>query len=127
MKLFKHTILPLFFAGAALTACNTTENDNKNNSNYVIVKGLYSFGPEMRSFTLCDDGRQFWVADSAKNLELQYNNLGFEKPYTPVYVEVQGYFAKSDTTIIAKDFDSTLVVKKLLKISKDIPEGPCAQ
>ncbi|MGA9650170.1 hypothetical protein, partial [Pedobacter sp.] len=96
-------------------------------SNLKTVKGLYSFGPEMKSFTLCEDGREYWVVDSVKNLELSYSNLNFEKPYEPVYVELQGYFAKSDTATVAADFDSTLVVTKVIKISKEIPDGPCSQ
>ena len=75
----------------------------------------------------CEDGREYWVKDSVKNLELSYSNLGFEKPYEPVYVELEGYFAKSDTATVSPDFDSTLVVMKVLKISKEIPDGPCSQ
>ncbi|RZK88109.1 MAG: hypothetical protein EOO98_12920 [Pedobacter sp.] len=110
----------------ALTACNRSEKQVEA-SKIKTVKGLYSFGPEMKSFTLCEDGREYWVTDSVKNLELSYSNLNFEKPYEPVYVELEGYFAKSDTATVAADFDSTLVVTKVVKISKEIPDGPCAQ
>ncbi|RZL37881.1 MAG: hypothetical protein EOO96_04130 [Pedobacter sp.] len=126
MKLFKQATVFVVLFGVALTACNRTEKSEER-SNIKTVKGLYSFGPEMKSFTLCEDGREYWVADSVKNLELSYSNLNFEKPYEPVYVELEGYFAKSDTTRVAADFDSTLVVTKVIKISKEIPDGPCAQ
>ncbi|GGI23129.1 hypothetical protein [Pedobacter mendelii] len=126
MKLFKQATVFVMLTGVAITACNRTERA-ESTSNIKTVKGLYSFGPEMKSFTLCEDGREYWVADSVKNLELSYSNLNFEKPYEPVYVELQGYFAKSDTATVAADFDSTLVVTKVIKISKEIPEGPCAQ
>ncbi|MCZ4223885.1 hypothetical protein [Pedobacter rhodius] len=126
MKLFKQATVFIMLSGVILTACNREEKPEAI-SNIKIVKGLYSFGPEMKSFTFCEDGREYWVADSVKNLELSYSNLNFEKPYEPVYVELQGYFAKSDTATVAADFDSTLVVTKVIKISKEIPEGPCAQ
>ena len=126
MKLFKQAIVFVMLFGVALTACNRAENKVET-SNIKTVKGLYSFGPEMKSFTLCEDGREYWVVDSVKNLELSYSNLNFEKPYEPVYVELQGYFAKSDTATVAADFDSTLVVTKVIKISKEIPDGPCSQ
>ena len=126
MKLFKQAIVFVMLFGVALTACNRAK-ETVETSNSKIVKGLYSFGPEMKSFTLCEDGREYWVVDSVKNLELSYSNLNFEKPYEPVYVELQGYFAKSDTATVAADFDSTLVVTKVLKISKEIPDGPCSQ
>jgi copper homeostasis protein (lipoprotein) len=127
MKLFKQAIVFVVLLGVAATACNRNDKAEGEKSNLKTVKGLYSFGPEVKSFTLCEDGREYWVKDSVKNLELSYSNLGFEKPYEPVYVELEGYFAKSDTGIVSSDFDSTLVVMKVLKISKEIPDGPCAQ
>lgn len=110
-----------------LLACNGADKSTPNKNEFVIAKGLYSFGPEVKSFTNCEDGRDFWVADSAKTLELAYNDLGFEKPYTPVYVEVECRIVKSDTNTVTGNYDSTMVVTKLLKISKQIPEGPCSQ
>lgn len=125
MKLFKQAIVFVILLGVAITACNRAEKPEESNTK--TVKGLYSFGPEMKSFTLCEDNREYWVLDSVKNLELSYSNLNFEKPYEPVYVELEGYFTKSDTATVAADFDSTLVVTKVIKISKEIPDGPCAQ
>jgi hypothetical protein len=110
-----------------LLACNSADKSTRDKDEFVIAKGLYSFGPEVKSFTDCEDGRDFWVADSAKTLELAYNDLGFEKPYTPVYVEVECRIVKSDTNTVTGNYDSTMVVTKLLKISKQIPEGPCSQ
>jgi copper homeostasis protein (lipoprotein) len=127
MKLIKQAFVFVVLLGVAVTACNRKEKAEEEESNVKTIKGLYSFGPEMKSFTMCDDGREYWVADSVKNLELSYSNLNFEKPYEPVYVELEGYFAKSDTSAVSADFDSTLVVTKVLKISKEIPDGPCAQ
>ena len=125
MKLFKQAIVFVMLLGVAITACNRAEKPEESSTR--TVKGLYSFGPEMKSFTLCEDNREYWVLDSVKNLELSYSNLNFEKPYEPVYVELEGFFTKSDTASVAADFDSTLVVTKVIKISKEIPDGPCAQ
>lgn len=122
-KLF--LIVTLF--SIVLLACNSADKSTENKNEFVIAKGLYSFGPEVRSFTDCEEGREFWVADSAKTLELAYNGLGFEKPYTPVYVELECRIIKSDTSTVTGNYDSTMVVTKLLKISKQIPEGPCSQ
>ena len=127
MKFFKQAIVFVVLLGVAVTACNRSNKAEGDKTNVKMVKGLYTFGPEMKSFTLCEDGREYWVTDSVKNLELQYNNLGFEKPYEPVYVELEGYFTKSDTATVSQDFDSTLVVTKVVKISKEIPDGSCSQ
>lgn len=126
MNTYKKLILFLFMAMTALAACRDNNKDADKNKS-LVIKGLYSYGPEIKSFTECEDGREFWVADSAKTLELAYSNLGFEKPYTPVYIEVECKLVKSDTSKVTGDYDSTMVVTKLLKISKQIPDGPCSQ
>lgn len=115
----------LAFFGLALLACNTGNNQQAKKE--VLIKGLYTYGPELKSITRCVDGREFWVLDSAENLELQYSQFDFEKPYEPVYVELEGHLIKSDSVLISADFDSTFVVKKVLKISKEIPDGSCLQ
>ncbi|TCC94000.1 hypothetical protein EZ428_04290 [Pedobacter frigiditerrae] len=126
MSTYKKLIFFLFASMVVLAACNNDDKGADKNKS-LVVKGLYSYGPEIKSFTECEDGREFWVADSAKTLELAYSNLGFEKPYTPVYIEVECKLVKSDTSKITGDYDSTMVVTKLLKISKQIPDGPCSQ
>ena len=98
---------------------------NSGKSSAVIYKGVYSFGPEVKSFKDCDSGQEFWVTDSSKQLELKYSQLNFEKPYVPVYVELQGEKIHSDKEGLGSEFDSTLVVKKLIKITKEIPQDMC--
>jgi len=91
----------------------------------IVYKGVYSFGPEVKSFKDCDSGQEFWVTDSSKQLELKYSQLNFEKPYVPVYVELEGIKIHSDKEGLGAEFDSTLVVKKLIKITKEIPQDMC--
>jgi copper homeostasis protein (lipoprotein) len=124
MHLFKKSILSFFLFAVVISACNQQSEEEKK-SDTKLIKGLYSFGPEIKSFTDCEEGREYWVADSAKTLELAYSNFNFEKPYEPVYIEVECHFIKSDSLIVSADFDSTMVVTKLLKITKEIPDGPC--
>jgi copper homeostasis protein (lipoprotein) len=107
-------------------ACKNSDKQ-KNKKKARVVKGLYSFGPEIRSFTDCDEAREYWVVDSANTLELAYSNMNFEKPYEPVYIEVECHIKKSDSLMVTADYDSTMVVTKLLKITKEIPDGPCNQ
>ena len=108
-------------------ACTNNKKESKEETKIQIAKGLYSFGPEAKTFIRCEDGKEYWVADSAKTLELAYHELGFEKPYVPVYIEAEYHFIKSDTSAASAHYDSTMVVTKLLKISKEIPKGPCGQ
>ncbi|NQX43582.1 NlpE-like protein with OB domain [Pedobacter steynii] len=114
----------LILLAVVIVACNTKPVSVEKRTSRVI-KGLYTYGPEMKSFTDCEEGNEYWVADSAKTLELAYSNFNFEKPYEPVYIEVECHVIKSDSLMVSADFDSTLVVTKLLKITKEIPDGPC--
>jgi copper homeostasis protein (lipoprotein) len=128
MHTYKKLTLLLVISIFILLACNNNGEPDKVKNKSIISKGLYSYGPESKSFINCEDGSEYWVADSAKTLELAYNNLGFEKPYTPVYIEVECKLVKSDTSLTpAGNYDSTMVVTKLIKISKEIPPGPCNQ
>jgi copper homeostasis protein (lipoprotein) len=124
MHFLNRPIYLCFLFTVVLLACNSRA-DKEEEATRRIVKGLYSYGPEMKSFTDCEEGREYWVADSAKTLELAYSNFNFEKPYEPVYIEVECHFIKSDSLIVSADFDSTMVVTKVVKMTKDIPDGPC--
>ncbi|MBC7417895.1 MAG: hypothetical protein H7325_07045 [Pedobacter sp.] len=117
----------LMMIAVGISACQSNPKEEVVTSKAQIIKGLYSFGPDMKSFTLCEDGREYWVIDSVKSLELSYSKLNFEKPYEPVYVELEGFFEKSKAPLVSVDFDSTLVVTKVIKISEKIPDGPCKQ
>ncbi len=125
MKIVKLLSLLLLLL-TVFASCNSDSAKQKNEKARV-VKGLYSFGPEIRSFTDCDEAREYWVVDSANTLELAYSNMNFEKPYEPVYIEVECKIVKSDSLMVTADYDSTMVVTKLLKITKEIPDGPCYQ
>lgn len=120
----KNSVVLLVLLTGVIMACNR-KDDGEAAKTTRIIKGLYSYGPEIKSFTDCDEGKEYWVADSAKTLELAYSNFNFEKPYEPVYIEAECHLIKSDSLIVSADFDSTMVVTKLLKITKEIPDGPC--
>lgn len=124
MKVFTRSVILAISFILLLTACNPNPTDG-DSIVPKVYKGLYSYGPELKSFTDCEEGKEYWVADSAKTLELAYSNFNFEKPYQPVYVEVICHLIKSDSSIVSSDFDSTMVVTKVIKISREIPDGPC--
>ena len=124
MNVFRRLLVPIIMIFSITVGCNRKAAKEEHRSERT-VKGLYSYGPEIKSFTDCDEGREYWVADSAKTLELAYTNFNFEKPYEPVYIEVECHIIKSDSLIVSADFDSTMVVTKVLKVTKEIPEGPC--
>ncbi|MVN20079.1 hypothetical protein [Mucilaginibacter arboris] len=115
----------IIFIGSILGMLGGCSCNRHNQSENKIYKGLYSFGLEVKSFKDCSTGREYWVTDSSKKLELQYSNMNFEKPYEPVYVEVEAIKKVSGQEGIGAEFDSTLVVTKVQKITREIPEDMC--
>ena len=115
-KRFTYFLTALIFS---LYACNGKAGKSEK---AVMYKGVYRFGPEIKSFQDCDNGKEFWVTDKSGQLELQYTQLNFEKPYEPVYVEVEGVKIKTGADGKGSAYDSTLVVDKLIKITTEIPQ-----
>src|SRR5476651_2056928 len=117
--------LSKYLAGLFIIAACSCHNKSNKVTKPVVYKGVYSFGPEIKSFKDCDSGQEFWVTDNSEQLELQYAQLRFEKPNEPVYVEVEGVKIHSGKEGMGSEYDSTLVVKKLIKITKEIPVDMC--
>lgn len=106
----------------ALSFPSCKEKPKEKVSHAIIYKGMYSFGPGEKSFKDCNGATTFWVVDSSNKLELQYSQLVVsEQPYVPVYIEVTGEKVPSVKGDVSAAFDSTLVVYKVIKISKEIP------
>ena len=113
-----YLLLLILFAAAG---CKNSAK--KTGPQPIVYHGLYSFGPEGKLFKDCAEGREFWAVDSSAQLELQYSQLISGQEYVPVYVEVIGEKVLSPKDDISAVFDSTLVVKKLIKITKEIPKS----
>ena len=119
MKLYQLFVL-LSFLVLSISACK--EKPKEKASQPIIYKGMYSFGPEDKSFKDCNGATTFWVVDSSNKLELQYSQLVVsEQPNVPVYIEVTGEKVPSVKGDAGVAFDSTLVVYKVIKITKEIP------
>ncbi|HEY0245249.1 MAG TPA: hypothetical protein VGC01_06770 [Mucilaginibacter sp.] len=116
---------PVFIIGILLLsiyACKNKPTAKHSEKKTAIYKGLYSYGAEIKSFQPCNGKHEYWVADSSAQLELQYTQLSFEKQNEPVYVEVEGKRVPTAKDGPGSGYDTTLVVNKLIKLSKDIPK-----
>ncbi|WP_462266951.1 hypothetical protein [Mucilaginibacter sp.] len=105
-----------------LMACGACNRSGNNSTAKDVHKGLYSFGPEVKSFKDCSSDHEYWVEDKSNRLEMEYAGMGFEKPYEPVYVEVEGEKIPSGKEGKGSEYDTTLVVHKLIKITREIPQ-----
>ena len=123
-------VVLLLLAMATFAACQSDVKSGEVDSaaqklgklNMQVFKGTYSFAPGAKIFQFCNNQKQFWAIDSSAQLELQYSQLiTFEQSGTPVYTELEGYRTKSTANGEAAAYDSTIVVKKVLKLTKDVP------
>lgn len=114
------------FAGILflLTSCTEKSKKIKEESNLIHLRGLYSFGPELKEFLDCETQLNYFVVDSA-DIEMLYANFKFEKPYEPVYAEIEAYKVAALDEGIESNYDSILVVKNVIKISQEIPPNVC--
>ena len=129
----KNISIALLLAMSVFTACHqkaengeasagTTAQTQGTPNAPIVFKGTYSFAPGAKIFQYCNKQKQFWTVDSSAQLELKYSQLiTFEQSGTPVYTEVEGYKIKSVASGDAAAYDSTIIVKKVLKLTKDIP------
>src|SRR6195952_251531 len=117
--------LNLFTVPVLLALCVGCGSAGKKDSTGIVYKGVYKFGPQEKSFNDCETGNEFWATDKA-GLEQEYTKLNFQKPYEPVYVEVEGDKIKATKAdALDTQYDSIIVVKKVVKITKVIPQDMC--
>jgi copper homeostasis protein (lipoprotein) len=108
----------VFFA----VACKS----NKRDVDAAQFKGLYMLSPTQRAFKDCATGNAYWVADSTKHLETEYWELASnDERDGPVYIEVDGQIVPSNTEDADEAYTNTLIVRKVILITKDIPAGQC--
>jgi uncharacterized membrane protein len=89
------------------------------NKNPVILKGLYTFGHEVRSFRDCGGSQTvYWVNDSLASLRERYEktNRFPSYPYESVYAEVKGYLAGKSNLGYASEYENVLVVTEIIKV-----------
>lgn len=83
------------------------------------MRGLLVFGHEAHSLQLCGDTRVFWVRAPGplyQRLQADYWRLA-KRPYEPLYIEIEGEFSEHSTSGFAADYDGTIVVSKVRRIS----------
>jgi len=83
------------------------------------MRGLLVFGHEVRSLQLCGDTQVFWIRAPAplhQQLQAEYRRLA-NRPYEPLYVEIEGEFSEHPVSEFATDYDGTIVVSEVRSVS----------
>lgn len=99
---------------------NNTQNEKDQTTTEVKTdKGKLVLGHEARSFQPCGSEKVFWISDKTANLKQLYDELTLgEKPYTPIYAEIE-YMDKGNASEgFPAEYESVYEVIKILKTEK---------
>lgn len=95
----------------------------------VSFKGLYTHGAEVRHFSPCHLGQDYWAVLPPPHYD-KINALSDQKaerlgiPYQPVYIEVIGSLRSVNGELgFAGDYDGLLEVTAVSSVSQQIPES----
>jgi uncharacterized protein (UPF0335 family) len=117
----KFNIYVVLLIGLVTYGCGSSSNHKV----FATYKGVYTSGAALKSFKDCDSGNEYMADDRTGQLEQKYKQMDADSTYMPVYVEVEAEKIKSGKEGKGAGFDSTVVIRKVIKITKNIPQDMC--
>lgn len=87
------------------------------------LRGRYTWGHEVNTLQLCGSDQVYWVrCDRPLAARLRaYVEEHTERPYTPIYFEVDGHVLDEQPDGFAADYDGIFYLKAVLRMSADVP------
>jgi len=87
------------------------------------LRGRYSWGHEVNTLQLCDSDQVYWVrCDRPLAARLRaFVEEHTDRPYTPVYIEVNGHLLDEQPDGFAADYDGIFYLKDVLRMTADVP------
>lgn len=90
-----------------------------------VYEGLYSWGPEVHSFTPCGDETSYWVSFDWAGAEMhEHYKQYFDNPYQPMFIEFRGHILDEKVDGFAEEYDGLIRVSDVHRFTFDIP-GRC--
>ncbi len=97
----------------------------KKASKTTVLKGHYIYGHEVRSFSPCGGDKKIWISGKTEKLKNLHDELTVDqKPYTPIFVEIEIIDKGKSDDGFAADYESVYEVVEILKTAKTT-EGDC--
>ena len=91
-----------------------------------LVKGIYTWGPEVETFSPCNTNKTYWLEGSdamlapLQEMALKKADAGNEA-YQPIYVELQAAQAGKATDGFAADYDGLMQLHQVVHSSSKVP------
>ena len=90
-----------------------------------ILKGRLTLGHEANSFQPCESDQVFWVSDKTGKLKKLYDELtAGEKPYTPIYAEIEFIDKGRAIEGFPAEYQSVYEAVKIIRTTK-ISDSSC--
>ena len=94
------------------------------NSKNIEFEGLYTYGHEVSSFSICNDEKIYWLnGKDIKTIEDKSLSLAFlrSKPYQPIYVKFSGSFENRKMIGFEDNYDGLIYLDNLKSSDDKIP------
>ena len=83
------------------------------------LRGKLTLGHEVSSFKPCGSDKTFWVSDKTGKLKKSYDKLTVgEKPYTPIYVEIEFIDKGKASEGFPAEYESVYEAVKIFRTTK---------
>ncbi|GEM_PF-427148 len=100
---------------------NKTLSEQKSKT----LKGELILGHEARTFKPCGSDKTFWISDKTGKLKQLYTELTkSEKPYSPIFAEIEVIDKGRAKEGFPADYESTYEIIKVLK-TRDLSDKDC--
>jgi len=100
-------------------------DETMKNRKAKTLKGRLTLGHEANSFQPCESDQVFWVYDKTGKLKELYNELtADEKPYTPIYAEIEFIDKGKASEGFPAEYESVYEAVKIIRLTK-ISDSSC--
>lgn len=100
-------------------------DETMKNRKVKTLKGRLTLGHEANSFLPCESDQVFWVSDKTGKLKELYNELtAGEKPYTPIYAEIEFIDKGKVSEGFPAEYESVYEAVKIIRLTK-ISDNSC--
>jgi len=131
----------VFMAGCQatnFTPSTTLSNENDSNplhgndtgkslKNIETYRGLFIWGHEVRSFSLCGSSEELWVIDKTNGDAKAIHTILTNKPYQPIFVEIKGIRGNAPKDGFGADYSGAIVFEELIHASKVEESWACRE
>lgn len=87
-----------------------------------IYEGMYVWGPEVESFTLCNSDTSYWVSFGWGGIDMhEYYQKNKKEPYQSMYLKFRGHLLDEIVDGFAEQYDGLIRISEAKAFSFELP------